>query len=502
MSRCLLLLLVLLWGGAGASEVPLGLGPLRPPAPLNAAGWTCPAPTDPLELALWQVTTANGRPDHSCGNAFAGFLRTPGTPQQPDAFDVTASQIRAARTEVLLASMEWHAGEGHPGWTFAQAVRDLYRKVAADPDAYPSGMTVRVALGGFPDLQRPDGATQMLKLLDDLTRLGVPLNDPAARWHLALANYRYFPHSHVKLHVIDGEDLTIAGYNYTDWHLPTTQPGGRDLHDLGLRVRGPAAQDGVAVFDDLWRNSQQLSCPAGAAVDTLAAVCTLVPPEAPTHPAQARQLRPAGRARAFVLYRRPGFDQSDRALLALFGAARQGLDLMQAEFSPGLSCWYAYLNPDDCPPSRWPTYFRAVLEAMERGVRVRALMVDYGADRAANRSGVALMRLEARRRGLEDRFEARYVTLNMHTKALTVDGRVVVAGSQNLHFSAWGPWGLNEAMLATSDGQAVAEQQASFENVWANHSREVPPEWWLRNVEPGSGGPVPSERAPEHDRQP
>ncbi|EYB68230.1 hypothetical protein DEIPH_ctg025orf0076 [Deinococcus phoenicis] len=485
--RPLLLAALTLSGVSGAAEFPVGLGPLLPAAPLNPAALSCAAPQDPLELALWRVTTEGGRPDHSCENAFVGFLRTPATPGHPDAFDVTAGQVREARAEVLLASMEWHAGEGHPGWTFAQAVRDLYAKVRANPAAYPQGMTVRVSLGGFPDLKRRDGGTQALELVRDLTRLGVPLNDAGAGWHLAVANYGYFPHSHVKLHVIDGQDLTVAGYNYTDWHLPGTVPVGRDLHDLGLRMRGPVAQDGAAVFDDLWRHSRQVSCPAGTAATAVMSTCTLNAPETPTHPPLARTLTPAGQARAFLLYRRPGFDQADRAQVALFGAARESLDLMQANFSPSLHCWYAYLNPDDCPVSGWPVYFRAILGAMERGVKVRALMVDYGTDRAANRSGVALMRLAARRRGIEDRFEARYVTFNMHTKAMTVDGRVVLAGSQNLHFSAWGPLGLNEAMLATTAPAAVDKQRASFEDLWAHHSREVPQEWWMRNVE----GPTP-----------
>ncbi|GBF04633.1 phospholipase D-like domains [Deinococcus aerius] len=481
-SRWLPALLLAVGGLADASEFPIGLGGVPPTPNLNPFGLSCSRPVDPLELALWRVTTEGGRPDRSCGNAFTGFLRTPRTATQPDAFDVTADQIRGARAEVLLTSMEWQAGEGRPGWTFARALRDLYLKVRANPADYPQGMTVRVVLGGFPDLGRPDGATQPLELVRDLTRLGVPLNDPAAGWRLGVANYRYFPHSHVKLHVIDGQDVTVAGYNYTAWHLPDTAPGGKGLHDLGLRMRGPAAQDGVTVFNDLWRKAQQVRCPPEVTAENLFQACTLGPAEPPTHPGAARVVTPAGEARAFLLYRRPGFDQADRAMVALFGAARQRLDLMQAQFSPGYSCWWAYQNPDACPVSEWPVYLRAVLGAMERGVKVRALMVDYGIDRAPNRSGAALLRLEARRRGLEDRFEARYVTFPMHTKALTVDGRMVVAGSMNLHFSSWGPLGLNETMLATTDPGAVAQQQASFEDVWATRSREVPQEWWMRNV--------------------
>jgi len=468
-------------GWTAAAEFPLWLGGVAPAQPLNPGALSCPAPTDPLERALWQVTTEGGRPDHSCGNAFVGYLRTPGAPGQPDAFEMAAGQVRVARSEVLIANMEWHPGEGQPGWTFAQSVRDLYRAVQAQPGAYPQGMRVWVALGGYPDLKRSDGASAPLGLIRDLTRLGVPLNDPALGWQVAVANYRYFPHSHVKLLVIDGQDVTVAGYNYSPLHLPEHR-GGRSEHDLGLRMRGPVAQDGVAMFDDLWRHSQELRCSAGLTAQTVERLCTLTAPGKVVHPEAARLLQPTGQARAFMLYRRVGFDGADRAQLALFGAARQNLDLMYVEFSPGLDCWYGFLTPEACPLSRFPSYMAAIMEAMKRGVHVRLLTVDTGIDRDANRSGIALMRMEARRLGIEDRFEARYTTFHMHTKAMTVDDRMVVAGSMNLHFSAWGRFGLNEAMLATTDPGAVAEQRSSFEDAWAHHSREAPREGWLRNV--------------------
>ncbi|SMB92928.1 phospholipase D-like domain-containing protein [Deinococcus hopiensis] len=472
-----------LGGVAKAVDFPSHLGPVVPTTTLNPDGLTCSPPTDTLELALWRVTVEGAQPDRSCGNAFVGYQRTPRIAKQPDAFQETADQVRAARSEVLLTSMEWHAGEGQPGWIFAEGVRDLYAKVRAHPEVYPAGMTVRLSLGGFPDFSRPDGGTQALEAVRDLTGLGVPLNDAAVGWHLAVANYGYFPHSHIKLHVIDGVDLTVAGYNYTEWHLPDTLPGGRNLHDLGLRMRGPAAQVGVTVFDDLWRHSRQVSCPGSTPAHKVVRTCTLVPTEAPTHPGPARTLKAAGEARAFVLYRRPEYDEADRGMLALFGAAQGSIDLMQANFSPRLQCWYAFLQPGDCPPATWPPYLQALLAAMERGVKVRVLTVDYGIDRDANRSGIALMRLLARKRGVEDRFDARYVSFAMHTKATTLDTRMVVVGSMNLHFSSWGPLGLNEAVLATTDREAVAEQRASFEDVWARASRPVPPEWWMRNVE-------------------
>lgn len=478
-----------LLGQARATELPLFLGAPLPASASNLSTVICPPPTDPLELAVWRVTTAGGRPDLSCGNSFVEYQRVPRGPGTPiDAFDQIAAQVREAKNEVLLASMEWHAGEGRPGWTFALAVRDLYLRVRADPAAYPQGMTVRLMLGNFPDLLRSDWATLPLALVRDLRTLGVPFQDKQAGWSLSVLNYRYFPHSHVKLHIIDGRDITVAGFNFTDTHLPQSAQSSalHDLHDLGLRMTGPVAQDGVAAFDDLWRHSQQVRCPAEVRPEQVGTACTLGDPDPPSHPAAARQAVMTGEAQAFMLSRRPGFDLADRAHLSLLGAATTQIDLMQATFSPLLSCWYGYLTPDDCTYDTLPVYLRAVVDAIGRGVRVRVLMVDYGIDRDPNRSGAALIRLMARQLGKEDLFEARYVTYAMHTKALTVDGRMVLAGSMNFHFSAWGNLGLAEAALATSDPGAVQQQQHSFDDVWANHSRPVPPEWWLRNVAPGS----------------
>lgn len=479
-------------GAARAASLPLNLGPVQAAAPLGAPA--CAAPTRPLELALWRVATADGRPDLSCGNAFVGYLRTPRGPDTPrDAFEIIGDQVREARSEVLLANMEWQSGQGQQGEdklgrSFAAAVQGLYARVRADPAAYPQGMSVRVLLGGYPDFRRLDGATQPLALTRDLRDLGVPLEDAALNWRVSVLNYAYFPHSHVKLHVIDGQDVTVEGYNFADGHLPVGESGGRGLHDLGLRMRGPAAQDGVAAFDDLWRLARQVRCPPGVTAAEVEARCMLGPPDPVWHPAAARVATPAGDARAFVLYRRVGSDVADRAQQALLLAARREIDLLEVDFSPDPQCWSAYLNPDGCGPETFPVYFTALMDAMKRGVRVRVLTIDYEYGAFANRSGIALLRAEARRRGLDDLFEVRHATFKLHSKVITVDREVVVAGSVNFHFSSWGPLGLNEAVIATSDAAAVAEQQASFETMWAEHSRPVPEEWWMRFVRREEGG--------------
>lgn len=465
-----------------AMRLPLGFTPPSPAAPVQAP--PCSAPTDALNLAVWQVVKAAGQTDLSCANLFVEYQRTPRSAQTPaDAFDQIAAQIRGAKAEVLLTNMEWDSGQGNPGWTFAEAVRDLYAKVKADPAAYPSGMTVRLVLGGYPKNGQPDDPNYVLYVVKDLRALNVPLTDPQVGWHMALATYPYFPHSHVKLHVIDGQDVTVAGYNFSNWHLPTNEAGGRDLHDLGLRMTGPVAQAGAAVFDDLWKLSEQVDCPPNIAAALVTTSCHLVKSETIRHPQAVTAALATGPSRAYLLYRRPGYPMADQALLALMDAATSEIDLMEADFGPNVQCWLAYLSPDDCQSDTFPVYMTALLRAMERGVRVRVLTVNYGFGQAANRSGVALMRFEAKRRGLAELFDARYVNAKMHTKALLIDQKMVVVGSMNFHFSSWGAFGLNEAVLATDDPLAIAEQTQSFGDMWQHQSQAVPDEWWLGRIE-------------------
>lgn len=472
----------------GPRGFPFGLGPVLPARPLFAP--PCAAPQSRLQRAVWEATAAGGTgTDLSCANAFVDLPRTPRGPGLThDAFDDLAAQIRAAHSEVLVANMQWDFGLGLPGSTVVAGVADLYARVKADPAAYPQGMAVRFSLGGYPDLVRTvDGATQALSLARDLRLRGVPLDDPALGWRVSILNYPYFPHSHVKLHVIDGQDLTVGSYNMSWTQLPRAE-GGNSQHDTGLHLRGPVAQAGVAAFDDLWRHSQQLHCPPEVLPVEVFDRCSLGQAEPPSHPLAARLALPAGQARAYLLYRRPGDDQGDRAHLALIGAAQRSIELMQVDFSPEPACWGAQAGPDGCGADSpgFPVYLRALLSAMERGVHVRVLLMpnSAGIERPGNRAGVALLRAEARRCGLEHLFEARYVTYTMHDKTVTFDHELALVGSMNFHFSAWGPLGLNEAALVTDDPQAVAEQDATFERVWQSDtlSRPVPQEWWLKFV--------------------
>ncbi|WP_034384035.1 phospholipase D-like domain-containing protein [Deinococcus sp. YIM 77859] len=471
---------------------PAAATPLAVP---DASGLNCPPPTDPLELTLWQVTTREGRPDLSCGNAFLGFLHTPNPgpafgneqPTPHGGFDGLSRQIARARREVLYAVMEWTDDPGRgPGAVLAGGVARLYRQVQAKPAAYPDGVTVRLALGNFPLVANLDWGSQVYAAARDLLAAGVPLTDEARGWRVEIANYAgTFPHSHAKLLVTDGTDLTVMGFNAGTLHLPSATTGGHggDLRDLGLWVRGPVARDGLTVFDDLWSRSTVLACAPGVTARTVRRACRLGAAGVPDHPQGTDRLplQRAGDVRVFSLYRRAGFPAADEALVNLLDAARENIDLMHVSFSMNVRCNLALLNPRLCTFDDALPWMRALVRAAERGVLVRAILYEHGLLGLENRIALAVLRRELAARGLADRFEARWYPGGLHAKTMLVDGRMLTVGSQNLHYSSWTPRGLNEYTLATSAPAAAAEYARGFAFLWGQ-SRPAELPGWLADV--------------------
>ncbi|GGK16822.1 hypothetical protein GCM10008955_07800 [Deinococcus malanensis] len=450
----------------------------------------CPAPTDPLERAAWKVTTQSGRPDFSCGNAFEGFLHVPlphpafstlrATPN--GGYDGLAAQIASARREVLLAVMEWDDNpRQEPGRVLAQAVAQLYTQVQAQPERYPDGVTVRIALGNFPLPGALEWGTQVYGAARALIAAGVPFADPARRWQVQIANYAgTFPHSHAKLLVTDGEVLTVMGFNVGPLHLPsgTTEGRGGNLRDLALQVRGLVAADGLNVFDDLWARSRLLTCPPGVTQAEVSS-CSLGDLARPDHPQGTDRLplRPAGDDRVFSLYRRAGFQAADAALVGMIDATQQTIDLMQVSFSMRLRCNLALLNPQLCRPEDALPWMTALVRAAQRGVTIRALLYEHGYLGLENRIGVAGLQRLLRQRGLEHRLQVRWFPGPVHAKTMLLDGRMLVVGSQNLHYSSWEARGLNEYSLATTAPAASAGFAREFAFFWEQAPLAEMPDW-------------------------
>ncbi len=457
----------------------------------------CPEPAARLDRVLYDHLRGQGAA-LSCGNAFGGLLHFPNddsgrSGQRPDpmgGFATVAREIRAARREVLLANMLWDDGPQAPGALLAHAIADLRREVAAHPEHFPQGLTVRLMFGNSLRLDSLlDPTSSVYSAARHLRQAGVPLgDDPVAGFRLELANYTYArPHSHLKLLVIDGEQVTAGGFNISWFHVPASTPGGLDLTDLALTLRGPVARQAVAAFRDSWRLSRQLSCRPGAGAATLRRDCAL---DRPTHdillgPDSAPSVRNSvpGTSRAYGLYTRNGYTDQDAALPALFSAAHSSIDLMQAQVSGTLRCSLSLLVPGGCPyPQQALPVWRSIVGAIERrGVTVR-LILDYDPLlRAEPLALLAGIRAHLQPLGLQDHLQVRWsgTAGGMHTKAALVDGAMLTVGSHNLHFSSFGNSGLNEFTLATSDPQALRAARQTFEFEWARgRPFELPV--WLR----------------------
>lgn len=468
-------------------------------AALDGAGLNrCPPPTAPLDRLLYDHTAGEGA-DLSCGNRIEELLHFPNAdpaysaqPRMPGgAFDLLDRELRRTRRELLIANMIWDDGPDAPGAGIARAIAALRREVAQHPERHPQGVTVRVMLGNSIRLGALlDPQASAYSAARHLLAAGVPLTgDTVPGWRLELANYAYvLPYNHLKLVVQDEQEVLAGGFNISYYHVPSASSGGRglDLTDLGLRVRGPVARHAAAAFRDSWLLSRVLTCTRTPTPATLRRDCTFsgVPSPSPLPWPAAASV--AGEARVYPLYRRSGYTDADDALVALFGAARQSIEVMQSQVSGTLGCVGDLLAARGCAPAvQLPVWQAAVRAVRERGVTLR-LLLDY--DPVLQAESLALLRglrAELAQDGLADHVQARWYGTagGLHTKAALVDGQMLLVGSQNLHYSSFGRLGLGEYSLATSDAGAIQEFRQMFAFEWGRGG-DIHAPWWL----PPEGG--------------
>lgn len=466
--------------GGPATTLPL------PPAPVPQV---CAPPERPLTRAVWAVGQRRDGPDLSCGNATGPLVILPGgDPKRPQesGFDPLYGAVRGAQREVLFATMQWN---GQPGQDFVNALGELYAEVRRRPQAHPEGVRVRLALGNDPAAPQLQWGAQVWTLLEQLRRAGLPLSDPEVGWDLSVANYAgTYPHSHVKVMVIDGTRQMVAGFNLSHLHLPHWHPaGGSDVFDLGLFVTGPQSHRAREIFADVWERSRVVACPPGGPQG-----------DGPNHGCHLGglgraddiggrgldladlQAFPAGSDRVFTLYRRPDVSDADDAILAAIAASREHIDLMNASFSMTAPCIAALLSTRLCGPENALPFMPALLDALERGVRVRLIVDGSTLPLHPETSvGLAFFRAEMDRRGIAaERFEARHYRGRMHAKAADFDGELLHVGSHNLHYSSWtqGFFGLSEAVVFSDSAERLAEFAALYDGIWRDSTPAVVPE--------------------------
>ena len=449
---------------------------------------------NPLERAGLNAVFATGlrdenSPPHFCYNQFMRLEFTPNpdpsfsdNPPTPNgAFDQIAALVNTAQYEVLFTTMKYEPDvfPPSPGTTLAAAVANLYRKVKAHPENYPRGMTVRILLGNYPELDTFIYGNQIINVISNLRDEGVEtMLDPEIGWRVEVANFAdTYPYSHTKFVVVDGKTAVSVGFNYGYMHLPKDHPSGKghDMLDMGIQVRGPVVQDMIAAFDDMWDGADQIQCD-DFYPDTkrdwtqtcrdLSAMAGHVPEVLRTY------IPPEANSRFFSLYRSEKYLEGDTFIAAALGNAQESIDMIHVNFSLEMYCMLDLVLPNLCTSNDVLPWMEAIIQAVETNkTHVRAIVENTSSNGQENRIGAQTLMDELARRGYDGYVEIRFYNGKLHAKSTLIDNQLLIIGSQNMHYSSWGEGrGLTEHSLVTSDPEAIAEYQRLFEVKWAEAS--------------------------------
>lgn len=414
-----------------------------------------------------------------CGNSYAGMIFTPNPdpafssapPTTDGGFDYVANLNRLVQTELSFSTMQWEPDINNlsPGTTYARAVVALYQELKANPELYPRGLHVRMLLGNYPVIASLEWGSQIWDVMSDLHEAGLTeMVDPELGWRLEVANYAgVFPHSHTKLIVQDGMRLLAVGFNYGYLHFPKDHPSGRgaDLVDLGLLAAGPVAQTGLTSYDDMWQGADQLFC-TDLAAENWQDSCTFQKATL-SHVPEAMKYFLADDEFAVSLYRNSSYKEADTAVAAAMAAAEDSIDIMHANFSLKLICSLAVLNKDICSFDDALDWMVALVDAIEKNhIKVRVMVETSNMNGMENRIAINILEQELARRGLSDYLEVRFFPGRVHAKSMVIDNDLLFVGSQNFHYSAWGPGGLNEFSLASNDPDAISTYRAMYDFYW------------------------------------
>ena len=437
-----------------------------------------------LETLLGGDTRPPGSEIPYCRNEFDRIIYTPNPEAvysdqqitQNGGFDQVSALIEGAKFEALFNVMQYveTKTKPSPGSILSESVGKLYQQVKANPEDYPRGMTVRILLGNYPVFADFTWGSQIIEVIKDLKTVGVEkMVDPEIGWRVEVANYPgVYPHSHNKMFVVDGKLAGSLGFNYNYIHFTKDHPSGEgdNLFDLGLSVVGPVAQDTLTHYDDMWQDADQIHCedltlPDGKWQDT----CQEVKATSDHVPEALRAyLPPDADTSAFSLYRSKEFPEADDFVAASLAASTESIELITANFSMDLHCILNLLAPGFCTLEDSMPYLESILEAVEKNnTHVRVIMENANSYGLENRVTAMVIYPELVKHGLEDLVELRFFNGRVHAKSALIDDSLLIIGSQNYQYSAWGKGGgLGENNITTSDPQAIAEYLALFETKW------------------------------------
>ncbi len=435
-----------------------------------------------------------------CSNQYQDLTMIQDMNSGQAAFARMAAAIANAQYEVNLATLSWHISDKkdiHAGNIILQGtdpynsgLKELYRRVAQNPQQYLEGMRVRILIGGTGMIlgQTHNEVLQALSTITNTassTTVGIPVYQEfqagadTITWQIEVATFRNefwsFQYSHAKLLVVDGRTVIAGGYNVHNYY---TEIEDEVRPDMGLQVRGMAGFEALTAFDTLWRDARIRSAVPGPAFDP-----HLPYPYAIAHAPQIWSHQVATGTAVFSLYRDRRDKTSDNAILAALNAASATIDLTQTSFT------------SDVFGTKLP--FEPALETAirDRNVTVRLLM---GSGEDIHRLTLdgnrrVTLRLWKALGSAADKFQVQmYATGasgNTHAKALAIDGQFLIVGSQNWDHAAWGSGGVDlaEYNLGLDGGlmgthPAIQSYQTYFEQEWTS-LRTITPTWLLAGAD-------------------
>ncbi len=408
-------------------------------------------------------------PQNFCQNKYEELIILP---PGKAGFEKFADLAEKAEYEVDFVTMHWDRDEvpvlESPGFLFLTGINRLYHKIN-NPNN-PPAHTVRVRiLLGLEHYVATGGIDQRVYVLETLVdRLGVPLkdwigisNDNPPNWLVEVAAYRESSrkrpistqHSHVKMMIVDGKTAIVCGYNVEKSYLGENNP----KHDLGIQVSGPIVQDALKVFDELWYDAR--GCSQYSGEDCLQEHEFITEPrgDIPHEPVVKSIYLPDGRpVNVFSLYRDTSDKASDKAITTAISSATTRVNLLQAMYHQVcLKRRICFIEP----------YSRAILEAVRKQVHVNLLTsANFEKDVAD-----LLLLIEQKDPNALKYLSIRFFNGPLHTKALSIDGELLIVGSQNFYWGSFGenPVDLAEYNLAFDDHITAGEFDRYFSTQWS-----------------------------------
>jgi phosphatidylserine/phosphatidylglycerophosphate/cardiolipin synthase-like enzyme len=281
-----------------------------------------------------------------------------------------------------------------------------------------------------------------------------------------------YPHSHTKFVVVDGKTVASAGYNYGYLHFDKDHPSGRgyDMLDLGIEITGPVAQDAISAYDDMWNGADQIHCedfhpPEGQdwqdTCEEIKAIADHVPEVLRVY------LPPEAKSTAFSLYRSSAYLEGDKFIAGSLASAEESIDMIHVNFALEVYCMANLIFPGLCDIDDALPWMDSIVKAVEtNGVKVRVIVENTNSNGLENRVGGMVLMEELESRGLGGHVEIRFYDGKLHAKSTLIDNQLLIIGSQNMHYSAWGEGALTEHSLTTNDPAAIEEFNALFETKW------------------------------------